>query len=263
MQHYGQLDSISYAVVAYKLLLLYQIKNFLSYVIANYQYGEPCLTEKVKMDLMATISADHTFDFLRTKHQLGYICFSMLPRIGDYYSFSIIVGSQRDKFTSEEVFSKILQYHDHFIKTLEEMSQDDFETHKRSLIQVKFFISYGLITLFKALNRSPTNLTERFTSHLSTLLSGESEIHFNTRQKKADLVYDITKNEIIEIYESKVRRNRSMVLIAVEGIHKKDIKAKASFELKSLTFNATAHIESENLDFLQFESLNALKTALQ
>ena len=113
-------------------------KYFFSYVIANYQYGEPCLTEKVKMDLMATISADHAFDFLRTKNQLGYICFSMLPRIGDYYSFSIIVGSQRDKFTSEEVFRKILQYHDHFITILEEMSQDDFETHKRSLIQVTF-----------------------------------------------------------------------------------------------------------------------------
>ena len=215
------------------------------------------------MDLMATISADHAFDFLRTKNQLGYICFSMLPRIGDYYSFSIIVGSQRDKFTSEEVFSKILQYHDHFIKTLGEMSQDDFETHKRSLIQVKIIMSYRFITLFKALNRSPTNLTERFTSHLSTLLSGEREIHFNTRQKKADLVCDITKQEIIDIYESKVRRNLSMVLIAVEGIQKKDIEAKASFELKSLKFDATVHIESENLDFLEFESLNALKTAIQ
>ena len=245
------------------ILLLYQLKYFLSYVIANYQYGEPCLTEKVKMDLMATISADHAFDFLRTKHQLGYICFSMLPRIGDYYSFSIIVGSQRDKFTSEEVFSKILRYHDHFIKTLEEMSQDDFETHKRSLIQVKIIISYRFITLFKALNRSPTNLTERFTSHLSTLLSGEKEIHFNTRQKKADSVYDITKQEIIDIYESKVRRNRSMVLIAVEGIQKKDVEAKASFQLKSLKFDATVHIESKNLNLLQFESLDALKTAIQ
>ena len=107
-------------------------------MIANYQYGEPSLKEKVKMDLMATISADQAFDFLRTKNQLGYVCFSMLPRIGDYYSFSIIVGSQRDKFTSEQVFSKIAQYHDHFIQILENMSHEDFETHKQSLIQVKF-----------------------------------------------------------------------------------------------------------------------------
>ena len=54
-----------------------------------------------------------------------------------------------------------------------------------------------------------------------------------------------------------------MVLIAVEGIQKKDIEAKASFELKSLKFDATVHIESENLDFSQFERLNALKTAIQ
>ena len=215
------------------------------------------------MDLMATISADHAFDFLRTKNQLGYICFSMLPRIGDYYSFSIIVGSQRDKFTTEEVFSKILQYHDHFITILEEMSQDDFETHKRSLIQVIFaFDFYMLSRIFKALNRSPTNLTERFASHLSTLLSGQNKIDFSIRQKKADLVYDLTKQEIIDTYDSKVRRNRSMVLIAVEGIQKKDIEAKASFELKSLNFNANAHIESENLNALQFESLNALKTTI-
>ena len=113
------------------------------------------------------------------------------------------------------------------------------------------------------MNRSPTNLTERFTSHLSTLLSGQNEIDFKIRQKKADLVYDMTKQEIIDIYESKVRRNRSMVVIAVEGIQKTDIESKASFELKSLKFNTNANIESEYLNVLQFETLNALKTAIQ
>ena len=131
------------------------------------------------------------------------------------------------------------------------------------------FDFYMLSRIFKALNRSPTNLTERFASHLSTLLSGQNKIDFSIRQQKADLIYDLTKQEIIDTYDSKVRRNRSMVLIAVEGIQKKDIEAKASFELKSLNFKlnyaknyANAHIESENLNALQFESLNALKTTI-
>ena len=210
-------------------------------MIANYQYGEPSPKEKAKMDLMATISADHAFDFLRTKNQLGYICFSMLPRIGDYYSFSIIVGSQRDKFTCEDVYSKITQYHSHFIQTLENMSHADFETHKRSLIQ--------------ALNRSPTNLTERMATHLSTLLSGKSKIDFNARQKKVNLVYDITKQEIIDIYASKVQKNPSIVLVAVEGIPKKDIETKSSFELQSLDFEKPA--------ISQFKNLNDLRTAIE
>ena len=97
------------------------------------------------MDLMATISADLAFDFLRTKNQLGYICYSMLPRIGDYYSFSLIVGSQRDKFSCEYVYAKIVEYHDNFLGQLEQMTEGDFEKHKKSIIQVQIVTQFYLI----------------------------------------------------------------------------------------------------------------------
>ena len=115
--------------------------------------------------------------------------------------------------------------------------------------------------ILKALNRSPTNLTERVASHLSTLLSGKSEIDFNTRQKKSDLVYDITKQEIIDIYESKVKTNPSMVLVAVEGIQKNDIQTKSSFELKSLDFDFNNASKIPNI--VQLKDLNILKAAIE
>ena len=115
--------------------------------------------------------------------------------------------------------------------------------------------------ILKALNRSPTNLTERVASHLSTLLSGKNEIDFSTRQKKSGLVYDITKQEIIDIYESKVIRNQSMVVVAVEGIQKKDIETKASFELKSLDFHF--YNASKIPDIVQLKDLNILQTAIE
>ena len=91
--------------------------NF-SYVISHYQYGEADLNSRAQIDLMSFLTSEPAFDFLRTKNTLGYVCFSMAPTIHDYKGFSLIVGSQREKFTVEDVYTKMVEFHDHFIQKL-------------------------------------------------------------------------------------------------------------------------------------------------
>ena len=49
------------------------------------------LDEKARLELMGYLTSDMAFDFLRTKNTLGYVCFSMVPQVQDYYSFALIV----------------------------------------------------------------------------------------------------------------------------------------------------------------------------
>ena len=68
---------------------------------------------------MAFLTSEPAFDFLRTKNTLGYVCFTMAPVLHDYAGFSVIVGSQREKFTVEDVYGKMLEFHQHFLEKLE------------------------------------------------------------------------------------------------------------------------------------------------
>ena len=48
----------------------------------------------------------------------------MVPQVRDYYSFALIVGSQRDRFSVEDVYHKMIEFHDHF---LTKMKEDDYQ----------------------------------------------------------------------------------------------------------------------------------------
>ena len=91
-----------------------------SYIISYYHFGETSLEEKAKIGLLGFLSSDKAFDFLRTKNTLGYVCFSMTPAIRDQYGFSLNVGSQTDKFTVEDVYTKMTEFNQHFLDILKE-----------------------------------------------------------------------------------------------------------------------------------------------
>merc|ERR1712106_1053572 len=75
------------------------------------QLGQTDLELRSRIDLMAFLTSEPAFDFLRTKNTLGYVCFTMAPVLHDYAGFSVIVGSQREKFTVEDVYGKMLEIH--------------------------------------------------------------------------------------------------------------------------------------------------------
>jgi secreted Zn-dependent insulinase-like peptidase len=105
---------------------------YFSYFISHYQFGKTNQYEKAKIELMGYLCADLAFDFLRTKSTLGYLCFSKVIKVSDYYGFSINIGAQRDRFSAEEVYSKVLEFNDLFIEHLRTMPQSRFDNYRRS-----------------------------------------------------------------------------------------------------------------------------------
>ena len=163
----------------------------------------------------------------------------MVPQVRDYYSFALNVGSQRDRFSVEYVYQKMTEFHDHFLTKMKEMSEDDYQNFRNSLVQ--------------SLTKAPTNLGSVFASNDSRIFDGKYD--FDRRLKKAAIVPNITKDEIISIYESKVKNNSAHLMVAVEGIEESKRSEAQILELKNLTLN-------ENKTFKQIDSFEQLQSAL-
>ena len=73
--------------------------------------------------------------------------------------------------------------------------------------------------------------------------------------KKAKIVPNITKDEIISLYESKVKNNSAHIMVAVEGIEESKRSDAQILELKNLTLN-------ENKTFNQIDTFDQLQNIL-
>lgn len=71
------------------------------------------------------------FDQLRTKEQLGYIVFCGVRAFSTTYGFRFLVQSERDPAYLE---SRVDAFIEGFGQTLKDMSEGDFDNHKRSLV---------------------------------------------------------------------------------------------------------------------------------
>lgn len=86
---------------------------------------------RAKTLLLDQITQEPAFDQLRTKEQLGYVVFSGVRGNATTYSFRFIIQSEK---TPRFLESRIESFLTSFRKVLEDMSDADFESQKRSLI---------------------------------------------------------------------------------------------------------------------------------
>ena len=86
---------------------------------------------RAKLLLLAQLAEEPVFDTLRTKEQLGYIVFSSALVQGTLAGWRILIQSEQ---TPEYLENRIEAFIVAFGKQLEEMSRDDFEGYKVSLI---------------------------------------------------------------------------------------------------------------------------------
>ncbi|RDW59715.1 LuxS metallohydrolase [Coleophoma cylindrospora] len=86
---------------------------------------------RAKVGLLDQITHEPAFDQLRTKEQLGYVVFSGQRPAATTIGYRFIIQSEK---TCEYLESRIDAFLMQFGKTLEDMSESDFEGHKRSLI---------------------------------------------------------------------------------------------------------------------------------
>lgn len=105
------------------------VNNCIEYYIFVGSYAEHEL--RAKLLLLGQLTSEQGFDQLRTKEQLGYIVFTGAKMSATTMGYRVLVQSERSPEYLEERINAFLIS---FAKTLEEMSETDFNNHKRSLI---------------------------------------------------------------------------------------------------------------------------------
>lgn len=86
---------------------------------------------RAKVLLLDQILHEPSFDQLRTKEQLGYIVFSGAKASTTTLGFRFLIQSEK---TVQYLESRIDNFLSNYTGTLEQMSDSDFESHKRSLV---------------------------------------------------------------------------------------------------------------------------------
>ncbi|RLL97604.1 hypothetical protein CFD26_106184 [Aspergillus turcosus] len=163
---------------------------------------------RAKLLLFAQMTDEPAFDQLRSKEQLGYVVWSGARYSATTIGYRVIIQSER---TAEYLESRIDNFLIQTGEALENMSEKDFEGHKRSVINKR---------LEKLKNLSSE--TSRFWSHI-----GSEYFDFLQNESDAANVRALTKADIVDFYKqlidprSPTRGKLSIYLNAQGGVHAK------------------------------------------
>ncbi|CAI4047324.1 hypothetical protein N7582_004052 [Saccharomyces uvarum] len=144
--------------------------------------------------LFAQLIHEPCFDTLRTKEQLGYVVFSSSLNNHGTANIRILIQSEH---TTPYLEWRINNFYETFGQHLKDMTQEDFDKHKEALCN-------SLLQKFK-------NMSEESARYTAAIYLGD--YNFTHRQKKAKLVADITKQQIIDFYESYIMGENASKLI--------------------------------------------------
>ncbi|KAI9890317.1 MAG: Insulinase (Peptidase M16) [Vezdaea aestivalis] len=105
------------------------VNNAIEYVLSVGSRTDRAL--QARINLLAQMSHEPAFDQLRTKEQLGYVVFALPWASATRLGYKIIIQSER---SAEYLEGRIEAFLADYEKKLEEMSDEEFEGHKASLI---------------------------------------------------------------------------------------------------------------------------------
>ncbi|XP_005398655.1 PREDICTED: nardilysin isoform X1 [Chinchilla lanigera] len=108
-----------------------------SEVTVYYQSGTRSLREYTLMELLVMHMEEPCFDFLRTKQTLGYHVYPTCRNTSGILGFSVTVGTQATKYSSDTVEKKIEEFLSSFEEKIENLSEDAFNTQVTALIKLK------------------------------------------------------------------------------------------------------------------------------
>ena len=137
---------------------------------------------RAKLLLLGQMTDEPGFDQLRTKEQLGYIVFTGARMAATTMGYRVIIQSEHPTSYLEQRINAFLAF---FSESLAAMSDEEFESHKQSLINKR-------LEKLKNLEQEST----RFWNHIS----GE---YFDFLQLEKDVAYlrPLTKNDLVEFFE--------------------------------------------------------------
>jgi len=136
---------------------------------------------RAKLLLFGQMAEEPAFDQLRSKEQLGYVVFSGARYTSTTMGYRVIIQSER---TTSYLETRIDTFLESFGKSLESMMEEEFEGHKRSIINKR---------LEKLKNMGSE--TSRYWSHI-----GSEYFDFVQHETDAMMLRSITKRDILEFY---------------------------------------------------------------
>ncbi|PWY88039.1 LuxS/MPP-like metallohydrolase [Aspergillus sclerotioniger CBS 115572] len=161
---------------------------------------------RAKLLLFAQMTDEPAFDQLRSKEQLGYVVWSGARYSATTMGYRVIIQSER---TAPYLESRIDAFLTAFKKSVENMSEQEFESHKRSVVNKR-------LEKLKNLNSE----TNRFWSHV-----GSEYFDFVQNEVDAANVRTLAKADILQFYQqfidprSATRAKLAIHLKAQAGAH--------------------------------------------
>lgn len=156
----------------------------------NYiQLGPSSIRLQCLVEFIEKIMEEPLFDVLRTHEQLGYSVACSHRFNHGILGISVTVQSQEDKNPTTAVDKRIEKFlHENLVQVLEKMSEEDFETIQSALIKLKKMVE--------------VELESEVTRHWSEITS--REYIFDRLTLEAHMIAQITKNDVIDFYKSRI-----------------------------------------------------------
>ena len=155
------------------------VNNCIEYYLAVGPVNDRSLQAKVL--LLAQLTDELGFDQLRTKEQLGYVVWTGAKMSSTTIGYRIIIQSERPTEYLEERINAFLSF---FAKSLQEMSDEIFESHKRSLINKRL--------------EKVKNLTQEH-GRIWSFISSEYYDFFQ-RDQQAEQIQSLTKEDLTKFF---------------------------------------------------------------
>jgi len=215
---------------------------------------------RAKTLLLDQIAHEPCFDQLRTKEQLGYIVYSGVRGSTTTYGFHFIIQSEK---TAPYLETRIELFLESLLKTIEDMSETDFENNKRSLIVKRL--------------EKPKYLDQETARHWNQIHN--EYLDFEMAKRDVAIIKSLTKADMIKFFNKSIHPaspERAKLAIYFIAQAKSDVSTKQISELiKSLELNeeaaaqaatdlqarlsAAAHDEEKEVDGLKNYLLHDLK----
>ena len=133
---------------------------------------------RAKLQLLGQMTDEVGFDQLRTKEQLGYIVFTGARVAVTTMGYRVIIQSEHSTEYLEERINAFLAF---FAESLENMPQEEFESHKRSLINKR-------LEKIKNLDQESFRFWSKISSEYFDFLKVEHDVAHLRPLTKADLI---------------------------------------------------------------------------
>jgi len=224
---------------------LFDDKN--SMIFNLYDLGERSMRLEATLDLLVTIMDEPLFDILRTKEQLGYSVGMSMFKSKDALYLMIYIKSQEDKHSAKSVYQRLLTFLADDMKViLEALTDENFEKVRESQIKIK-------TTPF-------TDLGSEFSHHWKQIVN--EDYLFNRRSMDAKTLKTITKNDLLDVYNTRIKDARCVSLQLIGNIASTATDNRTEAEKLQMQF-ITEKYEDDDVLITDIDAFDAFRRNLK